>query len=871
MAAGPARRNRMAQTRPDFPASFPTPIRSDVASTPTTDAGSPFRSFWMGGYEGADHLNAHGVPLDMARRTGHTDRLDEDYARAVALGLGTVRESIGWRLTETRTGGFDFTRLRTLALTAQRHRVQVLWTLMHYGTPPDVSLLDDGIVERFAHYAAAVAETLAPLSAEPPVYNLVNEIGFLAWATSETSLIHPYRRDLEASGAESTESSGYEVKRRLARAVLAGIDAIRRIDPRARFLHVEPLVHVVAPRGRPDLEALAEQVSGYQWQAWDLIAGRVEPELGGSLAALDCLGVNHYHSGQWEVKTENRLWWHLRDPRRRALSALLEDAWRRYRRPLIVAETGHVGAGRAAWLHETAAEVEKARRRGVPVGGICLYPLIDRPDWNDLHHWHHSGLWNVEATAPSRATGESAVLGEPAVTSAQPSARRLLHLEYAEAMTAWRARLPGAGSTATGERLCLIAAAPRRWDSGRGRFQQLMMQLARDRRVLVVEAPLACDAASGIALEPRLDRRVGHPGLEILVPHIPRASARTGAIEDDDAAWAVAAGLVARFLAAEDIDDPDLWLTSPRALALLGPLRPRAVVYDCASLGGEAAPALAAGSHRALSAAGATTPPGQRDAALLEVADIVVTRSPGLQERLARLHADVHWLPDAVDTERFRPAGLCHDSEEGQAVRRAQRHFNGPRFGYFGRIDARIDFRLLTALADRHPGSHVVMVGPLDGIDESRLPRRANLHWLGAQPYPRMAHFAASWDACLLPFALTAANRWVCATPVLEYLAAEKPVIATTLPDVVRLFGNFIRVAASVDSFVLACGDAVAEDPALQYESALGARAMLSGLSWDRAAGRVRRLLERGAAVATAPVPQPAGRFERSAAAEARP
>jgi hypothetical protein len=28
-----------------------------------------------------------------------------------------------------------------------------------------------------------------------------------------------------------------------------------------------------------------------------------------------------------------------------------------------------------------------------------LYPIIDRPDWDDLNNWHHSGLWDREAEA----------------------------------------------------------------------------------------------------------------------------------------------------------------------------------------------------------------------------------------------------------------------------------------------------------------------------------------------------------------------------------------------------------------------------------------------------------------------------------------
>ncbi|HLL13059.1 MAG TPA: amine oxidase, partial [Rubrivivax sp.] len=154
----------------------------------------PYRSFWMGGFEGADHRNSAGLPLDMARASGHLQRLSEDYAAAARLGLGTVRESIGWRLAETAPQTWDLKRAEGMARCAKDHGLQVLWSLMHYGTPPDVSLFDDALIPRFAAFAAEVARKLGPLSDEGPVYSLINEIGFLAWAASETSLIWPYRR-----------------------------------------------------------------------------------------------------------------------------------------------------------------------------------------------------------------------------------------------------------------------------------------------------------------------------------------------------------------------------------------------------------------------------------------------------------------------------------------------------------------------------------------------------------------------------------------------------------------------------------------------------------------------------------------------------
>ena len=81
---------------------------------------SPFASFWMGGYEGADHINGAGHAHDMVAATGHDGRLDADYRAARWLGIRCVRESIGWRLVERPDGGFDFSRVIRMALAEPR-------------------------------------------------------------------------------------------------------------------------------------------------------------------------------------------------------------------------------------------------------------------------------------------------------------------------------------------------------------------------------------------------------------------------------------------------------------------------------------------------------------------------------------------------------------------------------------------------------------------------------------------------------------------------------------------------------------------------------------------------------------------------------
>lgn len=449
---------------------------------------SPFRSFWMGGYEGSDHLNGAGAALDMVASTGHDQRLDADYRRARRLGLLSLRESIGWRLAEAAPGRWDLSRAVRMAQAARRQGVQLLWTLMHYGVPQDLTLLDDALIPRFAAFAAEVARVLRPLCDGPRVYTPINEISFLTWAASATNQMGP--AGLPHHPGQDVTTEGYLLKQRLVRAALAGMDAIRAVDPEARFLHIEPVVHIVPQTDAPEHIELADRLSGYQWQTFDMLAGRTEPHLGGHPGALDWLGLNHYHTSQWEVPSDERLEWHLRDPRRQPLSVLLGDVWQRYDRPLVVAETGHVGVGRAAWLHEAAAEAQAAQAMGVPLAGVCLYPLLDRPAWHDPQQWHRSGLWHV----PRPATD-----GPPA------AAARHLNRPYARALSAWQRRAPAPA------RPRLLVLLPCAWEVWRG--QHLLDGWRHRFNVQLLEPPRA-----GLR-EPLLRRHGVAPGAELLVLH----------------------------------------------------------------------------------------------------------------------------------------------------------------------------------------------------------------------------------------------------------------------------------------------------------------------------------------------------------------
>ncbi len=763
----------------------------------------------MGGFEGADHVNGQGLALDMHQLGGHWQQLDADHARAAAAGLHCVRESIGWRLSENRDGVIDLRRATRIAESAQRHGLQVLWTLMHYGLPDDLSLHDDRFIARLARFAAEVARVIGRHSPAPPVFTPVNEISFLSWAAAQPGMLHPPNHTPETDDA-SRCARGYAVKRRLVKATLAAMQAMREVEPRCRFLQVEPLIHVAPPADRPELADEAQAVAQWQWQAWDMLSGRDEPDCGGHPQALDLLGLNHYHHSQWELHSGQRLSWEAGDHRRRPLADLLQEVWRRYRRPLLVAETSHVGRGREHWLHETAAELRQALQAGVPLLGACLYPLLDRPDWGDTARWHRSGLWHVDDTHPEKPR-----LAEPG---------------YAHALQQWQQVLPQpAPGVATGAApACappplLLVFTHMRWDFIAHRTRHLMQHLAAHWRVVVVEEPLPGAGPS------RLQTLVRGPCTEVLVPHLAESAAH-GKTGFADGSTCVLHELLQSWLQQRQLKPAVAWLSTPMALGLVRALSVRALVYDCGDeLGGFS---------------GAPPELPRLEAELLRSADVVLAASSSLaRSRACTGQRVVHHVGNGV--QRWQavsgPPG-CSDWAAWEA-RQAQGHLNGPRLGYAGVMDERLDTALLDALAQARPNWQFIMLGPVLKIPAANLPCRPNIHWLGEQASATIPAFMAGWHLGLIPFVEHALTTRSHPLKALEYLSAGLPVVSTPIHDLVPLNVAGLVLAPDTAGFLQRCEEALSETHSARLMRKERARKLMAYHTWDVVAEQVQSLI----------------------------
>jgi len=194
---------------------------------------------------------------------------------------------------------------------------------------------------------------------------------------------------------------GEEMKEQMIRAAIAAMDAIWEIAPNARFVHCDPIIHVAAHPKRPQQKAAAERHRRSQFHAWDMLAGRRKPHLGGHPKYLDIIGANYYIHNQWIYPGGPDTLLPPNSPLHRPICEILQETHTRYQRPIFIAETGIEAAERPAWLRYIAGEARDAIQNGVPLSGLCLYPILNHPGWDDDRHCPN-GLWDYADEAGAR-------------------------------------------------------------------------------------------------------------------------------------------------------------------------------------------------------------------------------------------------------------------------------------------------------------------------------------------------------------------------------------------------------------------------------------------------------------------------------------
>lgn len=344
----------------------------------------------------------------------------------------------------------------------------------------------------------------------------------------------------------------------------------------------------------------------------------------------------------------------------------------------------------------------------------------------------------------------------------------------------------------------LVCLSHLRWDFVYQRPQHLLSRCAAQRRTFFIEEPIFDSNASW-----RLETSRRECGVWVVVPHLPSGM-------NQEMVSAMLQALINELFEEYGISSPILWYYTPIALSFTEQLEARCVVYDCMD---------------ELSAfKGASKTLSQWEEKLFKRADVVFTGGQSLYEAKQHQHSNLHAFPSSIDVAHFAQAKSITVDPPDQAC------IAHPRLGFYGVIDERMNLELVDGLAQARPDWQLVFIGPVAKIDLSSLPQRPNIHYLGSKSYQELPHYLASWDVALLPFALNESTRFISPTKTPEYLAAGKPVVSTSIRDVVRPYGQegLVHIADRIEDFIEKV------ELAMQQGQPEHVDAFLAQMSWDQ-------------------------------------
>jgi glycosyltransferase involved in cell wall biosynthesis len=338
-----------------------------------------FRSFIMGGFECSTHRLRSGKRLDLLNASQHDRYVRQDYKRLQQYSIQTARSGIRWHLIEPTPGRYDWSSVLPMLTAARDMRMQIIWDLCHYGWPDDIDIFSPEFTRRFVRMVSAFARVYAQETDDTPFFCPINEISFFSWGGGDVGYLNPF-----------AHGRGFELKVQLVRTAIEAMDAVWDVLPQARFVHAEPVINVIAHPDRPGDAPWAEGHRIAQYQAWDMLSGRIWPQVGGNPKYLDIVGMNYYRNNQW-IHGGHTVERH--DPLYRPFRQIAREVYERYERPIFIAETGTEDDARADWFTYMADETRALIEAGIPIEGICLYPILCHPGWDNDRHCFN-GLWD---------------------------------------------------------------------------------------------------------------------------------------------------------------------------------------------------------------------------------------------------------------------------------------------------------------------------------------------------------------------------------------------------------------------------------------------------------------------------------------------
>jgi beta-glucosidase len=361
------------------------------------------------------------------------NRAEEDFDRAAALGLNTLRMSVEWSRIEPQPGRWDsaaFDRYREMLRGLRARHIEPMVTLHHFTNP--LWLAERGgwangdVVPLFERYVAHVVETLGDLCR---VWCTINEPSIYAaeayvlgrWSPGESDLLKFVH--VTCAMAMAHAAAYRAIHRRQAGAQAGIVQHMAAFDP-------------ANPASAADRRVAAIRSALLNWRFVDAVMeGKLKFPFGIGIRrhtleanSSDFIGLNYYgrHPLRFDLSAAGSLFareaqaapgiawpapWTDREIYPAGLYRFLTQL-ARYGRPLYVTENGMADATdeiRPGFILTHLAALHRAIRHGTDVRGYYYWTLVDNYEW--VEGWTTPfGLIALDPATQARTPRRSAEL-----------------------------------------------------------------------------------------------------------------------------------------------------------------------------------------------------------------------------------------------------------------------------------------------------------------------------------------------------------------------------------------------------------------------------------------------------------------------------
>lgn len=178
--------------------------------------------------------------------------------------------------------------------------------------------------------------------------------------------------------------------------------------------------------------------------------------------------------------------------------------------------------------------------------------------------------------------------------------------------------------------------------------------------------------------------------------------------------------------------------------------------------------------------------------AFMKKADAVITTSEGLLNQKSQLAKACFMVNNGVDFSLFNKAADLKFKNKNSEI----------TVGYLGSIDERLDYDLLSYLAENMPDTKFQFVGRIVEKEKAaRVDKFTNVRFFGPKKLEELPPFLRNFDVALIPFVKNEQTANIYPVKINEYLAAGVPVVSTDFAPLPK-FSDIISMASTNEDFL---------------------------------------------------------------------